>query len=69
MADAGIVRNRAKIEAAPALARVWLELQGQGGFARHLWGFVDGRPIAQPRQTMADVPAQTPGSRGDVAKT
>jgi DNA-3-methyladenine glycosylase I len=57
MANEGIVRNRAKIEAAPALARVWLDLQAQGGFARHLWGFFDGRPIAQPRRTLADVPA------------
>ena len=60
MADPGIVRNRAKIEAAPALARVWLDLQGKGGFARHLWGFVDGRPIAHPRQTLADIPAASP---------
>ncbi len=43
MADPGIVRNRAKIEAAPALARAWLDLQGKGGFARHVWSFVDGR--------------------------
>src|ERR1700710_779415 len=35
MADAGIVRNRAKIEAAPALARVYLDLQEKKGFARH----------------------------------
>jgi DNA-3-methyladenine glycosylase I len=60
MADEGIVRNRAKIEAAPMLARVWLDLQAGPGFARHLWGFVDGRPVAEPRRTMADVPTQTP---------
>ncbi len=57
MADPGIVRNRAKIEAAPLLARVWLDLQGEGGFARHLWGFFDGRPIRVKRRTLADVPA------------
>jgi len=60
MTNEGIVRNRAKIEAAPALARVWLDLQAQGGFARHLWGFFDGRPVAQPRRTLADVPAVSP---------
>ena len=60
MADSGIVRNRAKIAAAPALARVYLDLQAQGGFSRHLWGFVDGRPLVKPRQTLADVPAQCP---------
>jgi DNA-3-methyladenine glycosylase I len=60
MADPGIVRNRAKIEAAPGLARVWLDLQGKGGFARHVWSFVDGEPIARPRKTLADIPAQSP---------
>ena len=60
MADPGIVRNRAKIAAAPALARVYLDVQGKGGFARHLWGFVDGRPIARPRKTLADIPPQSP---------
>ena len=60
MANPGIVRNRAKVRAAPAMARVWLELQAKGGFARHLWGFVDGRPVAHPRKTLADIPAATP---------
>jgi DNA-3-methyladenine glycosylase I len=60
MADAGIVRNRAKIEAAPALARAYLDLQGKGGFARHIWSFVDGRPIVHPRKTLADIPAVSP---------
>jgi DNA-3-methyladenine glycosylase I len=60
MANPGIVRNGAKVQAAPALARVWLDLQGKGGFARHLWGFVDGRPIARPRKSLADIPAKTP---------
>jgi DNA-3-methyladenine glycosylase I len=63
MQDAGVVRNRAKIEATPALARVWLDLMGAGGFARHLWGFVDGRPIESARKTLADVPAETDAAR------
>ena len=45
MQDAGIVRNRAKIEATVALARIVLDFADKGGFARHLWSFVDGRPI------------------------
>ncbi len=45
MADPGIVRNRAKIEATQALARIYLDLMAKDGFARHLWGFVGGRPI------------------------
>ena len=43
MQDAGIVRNRAKIEATVTLARIYLDLMEKGGFARHLWSFVDGR--------------------------
>ena len=57
MADAGIVRNRAKIEAAPLLARVYLDLEAKGGFANHVWSFVDGRPLQPQPRTMADVPA------------
>ena len=57
MADAGIVRNRAKIEAAPALARIYLDLQGKGGFARHIWSFVDGRPIKNQHAASKHVPA------------
>ena len=60
MADPGIVRNRAKVEAAPGLARVYLELQAKDGFARHLWGFVDGRPLAPKRQTLRDIPPAGP---------
>ena len=60
MADPGIVRNGAKVQAAPALARVWLDIQGERGFASYAWGFFDGRPLAHPRRTMADVPATSP---------
>jgi DNA-3-methyladenine glycosylase I len=63
MQDPGIVRNRAKIVAAPALARAWLDLQAKGGFARHLWGFVDGRPIVNQWRTTREVPAETEVSR------
>jgi DNA-3-methyladenine glycosylase I len=64
MGDAGIVRNRAKIEATIALARIYLDLQKQGGFARHVWGFVGGRPIQHARTTIRDVPAET-----DISQT
>jgi DNA-3-methyladenine glycosylase I len=59
MTDPGIVRNRMKIEGTVASARVYLDLMEQGGFARHLWGYVDGRPIQNAFRTMADVPAAT----------
>jgi DNA-3-methyladenine glycosylase I len=63
MADPGIVRNRAKIEAAQALARIYLDLMAKGGFARHLWGFVDGRPIEPQRRSLADIPVESEESR------
>src|SRR3954469_22400442 len=46
MADAGIVRNRAKIEAAVANARAFLAvIDEHGSFARYVWGFVGGRAL------------------------
>ncbi len=60
MADAGIVRNRAKIEAAVANARCWLDVvASEGSFARSLWAFVDGRPKVNRWRTLAEVPAST----------
>ena len=45
MQDAGIVRNRAKIEGAVSSARAWLEIMEKGpGFSRLLWDFLDGKP-------------------------
>lgn len=61
MQDAGIVRNRLKIESAVDNARAFLELQAEhGSFDRWLWRFVDGKPIVNRPRTMADVPARTP---------
>ena len=46
MADAGIVRNRAKIQAAIQNAGVFLAIQKEfGSFDRYLWGFTDGKVI------------------------
>ncbi len=48
MQDAGIVRNRAKIEGAVSSARAWLEIMESGpGFSNLLWDFVDGKPKHQ----------------------
>src|SRR5881409_3396254 len=45
MKDAGIVRNRAKIEATIANARAFLAVQREyGSFDRYIWQFVGGRP-------------------------
>jgi DNA-3-methyladenine glycosylase I len=67
LGDAGIVRNRAKIEATVALARIVLDFADKGGFARHLGSFVDGRSIDNARTSFKDVPAETDVSRA-IAK-
>ena len=67
MQDPGIVRNRAKIDATVALAHIYLDLAGTRGFARHLWGFVDGRPIQHARRSLAEIPAESDISRA-IAK-
>ena len=59
MADAGIVRNRLKIEAAIDNARAYLALAERQSLAHFLWGFVDGRPVVNKRASMREVPAAT----------
>jgi len=59
MADAGIVRNRAKVAAAVRNARAALELPD--GLSALLWSFAPPGPRPRP-QTPADVPATTPES-------
>ncbi|MBZ0145686.1 MAG: DNA-3-methyladenine glycosylase I [Rhodocyclales bacterium] len=63
LADAGIVRNRLKIEAAINNARHFLAVQEEfGSFDEYVWRFVDGRPIVNRRKTLKQVPASTPES-------
>lgn len=59
LADRGIVRNRAKVNAAVGNAKAWLELDDPVGL---LWGFVDGQPVQNRWATLGDVPAETPTS-------
>jgi DNA-3-methyladenine glycosylase I len=61
MNDAGIVRNRAKIEGAVASAKSYLKIMEQGpGFSKLLWNFVDGKPKVNHFKTTSSVPASTP---------
>jgi DNA-3-methyladenine glycosylase I len=61
MADAGIVRNRLKIEAAVANARAYLDLRAAGtDLSRLLWTFVDAAPIDNARKRTDQVPVTTP---------
>jgi DNA-3-methyladenine glycosylase I len=66
MADAGIIRSNAKIDAAIAGARIYLDMQQRGeDFSRFLWDFVDGKPL-QPCFEHK-IPPQTPLA-ADMAK-
>jgi 3-methyladenine DNA glycosylase Tag len=48
------VRNRTKIQATVALARITLDLRKQGGLAKHLWSFIGGKPIQNARKSIHD---------------
>ena len=63
MSDAGIVRNRLKIQSAIDNAKAFLEIQHEfGSFDHFIWSFVDGNPLQNQWESMADVPARTPES-------
>ena len=58
MQDAGIIRNRAKIEGTVKSARLWLDIQEKGpGFSHLLWDRVDGNPASRPGPDATDRPA------------
>jgi DNA-3-methyladenine glycosylase I len=60
MNDAGIVRNRLKIDATIDNARRFLDVQREfGSFARYLWSFVDGKPVVNRPRSTKDVKPRT----------
>jgi DNA-3-methyladenine glycosylase I len=63
MDDAGIVRNRLKIEATIDNAKALLKLQKRTSLAAFLWGFLDGRPLINEHESFKSVPAETPTSK------
>jgi len=63
MADAGIVRNRLKIESAVNNAARVLDVQEELGLDAYLWGFVGGAPLVGNWRTSAEIPAETLESR------
>ena len=64
MKDAGIVRNRAKIEGTVRNARAYLDLLESGQtFNDFIWQFTDGRTIKNAYGRRQDVPAESPESR------
>ena len=63
LGSAGIIRHRGKIEATIGNARAYLKIEEREGFNRFLWQFYDFKPLQNPFETMAEVPAQTPVSK------
>ena len=60
MLDAGIIRNRMKIEASITNARHFLEIVEEfGSFDHYIWGFVDHKPIINRWTRLSEIPAKT----------
>ena len=60
LADASIVRNRAKIAASILNARAVLEIRSEfGSLDRFLWSFVNGSPIQNAWTNFGQVPTKT----------
>jgi DNA-3-methyladenine glycosylase I len=60
LANPGIIRNRLKVLATINNAQRFLDVQAEfGSFDAYIWRFVDGKPIANERRTLADYPATT----------
>ncbi|MBI5379010.1 MAG: DNA-3-methyladenine glycosylase I [Nitrospirae bacterium] len=58
--DPGIIRNRAKIDAAVSNAKRFLEVRAEfGTFARYMWSWVGGKPIVHRLRTLKDYPPYT----------
>jgi DNA-3-methyladenine glycosylase I len=64
MQDAGIVRNKLKVDGAVLSARAWIEVMEKSpGFSTLLWDFLDGKPKINQFKTTKQVPAETPISK------
>ena len=62
--DAGIVRNRLKVESTVENARRLLEVQEElGSFSDLVWSFVDGEPLVGGWRSVSEIPAETPVSK------
>ena len=60
LGDAGIIRNRLKIEATITNAKQFLATRKEfGSFNRYIWGFVGGKPIRHKFDSLSQIPATT----------
>jgi DNA-3-methyladenine glycosylase I len=64
LADAGIVRNRAKVRSSIVNAQAFMTVQQEfGSFDAYIWSFVDGEPIQNAWRSLDELPATTPLSQ------
>jgi DNA-3-methyladenine glycosylase I len=64
LADAGIIRNRAKIRSAIGNAQAALRVVAdQGSLDRYMWSLVDGTPVQNRWERLGELPAETDASR------
>jgi DNA-3-methyladenine glycosylase I len=65
LADPGIIRNKLKVNAFIVNAQLFLDMQARAAraegptFSKFLWSFVDGKPLINKWQSLADMPATT----------
>ncbi len=60
MADAGIIRNRMKIEASISNAKCFLKIVDEfGSFDKYIWSFVNFQPIVNQWTKLSELPAKT----------
>ncbi len=58
--DAGIVRNKLKIEGAVINAKAFIQVRKEfGTFDKYIWGFVNGKPIKNKFKSLKQLPAKT----------
>ncbi len=61
LSDAGIIRNKLKINATITNAVAFMEVQKEfGSFSDYIWGFVNGKPIKNTFKLTSEIPANTP---------
>jgi DNA-3-methyladenine glycosylase I len=58
--DAGIIRNKLKVNSAITNAIAFQNIQEEfGSFSKYIWGFVDGKPVQNKLKFLANAPANT----------
>lgn len=58
--DAGIIRNKLKVEGAVQNAKAFLQVRKEfGTFDKYIWNFVDGKPIQNNIKSLKKIPAKT----------